>query len=86
MDSYNTSLCREEARLTYLIMKDKFSKVTYCGDHYAFRVHINDTTQFSVSIYPGNSGNMPCDGNTYPNLCYATSYSGVKSYTNGACN
>ena len=66
MDSYNTSLCREEARLTYLIMKDKFTKVTYSGEHYAFRVHINDTTQFSVSIYPGNSGNMPGDSNTYP--------------------
>ena len=50
-------------------MKDKFSKVTYSGDHIAFRVHINDTTQFSVSIYPGNSGNMPCDGtHTYKQL------------------
>ena len=65
MSSFDT-LCREEARLSYLVMKDKFSKVTYSGDHVAFRVHINDTTQFSVSIYPGNSGNMPCDGNTYP--------------------
>ena len=27
-----------------------------------------------------------CDGNTYSNSCYASSYSGIKSYTNGACN
>ncbi len=65
MSSFDT-LCRDEARLTYLVMKDKFSKVTYSEDHYAFRVHINDTTEFSVSIYPENGGNRQRDGNTYP--------------------
>ena len=60
------SLCREEARLTYIVMRDKFPNVTYSGGHYAFRVVINDTTEFSVSVYPENSGNRQRDGNTYP--------------------
>ena len=27
-----------------------------------------------------------CDGKTYPNYCYASTFSGVKSFTEGPCD
>tara|TARA_B100001142_G_scaffold220895_1_gene219056 strand:+ start:3716 stop:3946 length:231 start_codon:yes stop_codon:yes gene_type:complete len=41
--------------------------------------------EFSVciEIYQPVCG---CDGITYPNSCYASTFNGVTSYINGACN
>ena len=36
-----------------------------------------------IEIYQPVCG---CDGITYPNSCYATTFNGVTSYINGACN
>jgi hypothetical protein len=36
-----------------------------------------------IEIYQPVCG---CDGITYPNSCYASTFNGVTSYINGACN
>ncbi|MDA8547184.1 hypothetical protein N9N86_00210 [Flavobacteriaceae bacterium] len=38
---------------------------------------------FCIEIYQPVCG---CDGITYPNSCYASTFNGVTSYINGACN
>jgi len=36
-----------------------------------------------IEIYQPVCG---CDGITYPNSCYATTFNGIVSYTEGECN
>ena len=42
-----------------------------------------DEDMACIEIYQPVCG---CNNQTYSNSCYASSYSGIKSYTNGACN
>ena len=46
-----------------------------------------NTTKISntvcIEIYDPVCG---CNGITYPNSCYATTFNGVKSFTKGACD
>ena len=42
-----------------------------------------DVTSACIEIYDPVCG---CNGITYPNSCYATTFNGVKSFTKGACN
>jgi hypothetical protein len=44
---------------------------------------IIDELSYCIEIYQPVCG---CDGVTYPNSCYATTFNGVTSYTNGTCN
>ena len=41
-----------------------------------------DELALCIEIYEPVCG---CDGITYPNLCYASSFGGVTSFINGAC-
>ena len=41
-----------------------------------------DSTSACFEVYEPVCG---CDGETYSNSCYATTYGGVTSYTNGEC-
>ncbi len=42
-----------------------------------------DGTSACIEIYDPVCG---CNGITYPNSCYATTFNGVKSFTKGACD
>ena len=42
-----------------------------------------DFTSACIEIYDPVCG---CNGITYPNSCYATTFNGVKSFTKGACD
>ena len=42
-----------------------------------------DVTSACIEIYDPVCG---CNGITYPNSCYATTFNGVKSFTKGACD
>ena len=42
-----------------------------------------DITSACIEIYDPVCG---CNGITYPNSCYATTFNGVKSFTKGACD
>ena len=42
-----------------------------------------DVTSACLEIYDPVCG---CNGITYPNSCYATTFNGVKSFTKGACD
>ena len=44
---------------------------------------IIDEFSVCIEIYQPVCG---CDGITYPNSCYASTFKGVTSYINGACN
>ena len=58
--------------------KDKENNNENCIDE-----SLIDITSVCIEIYDPVCG---CDGKTYPNYCYASTFSGVKSFTEGPCN
>ena len=58
--------------------KDKENNNENCIDE-----SLIDITSVCIEIYDPVCG---CDGKTYPNYCYASTFSGVKSFTEGPCD
>ena len=58
--------------------KDKENNNENCIDE-----SLIDSTSVCIEIYDPVCG---CDGKTYPNYCYASTFSGVKSFTEGPCD
>ena len=42
-----------------------------------------DELGLCIEVYEPGCG---CDGGTYPNICYASTFGGVTSFIDGACN
>ena len=58
--------------------KDKENNDGDCIDESLIEI-----TSVCLEIYDPVCG---CNGITYPNSCYATTFNGVKSFTKGACD
>jgi hypothetical protein len=58
--------------------KDKEKIDELCKDE-----SLIDKFSACIEIYQPVCG---CDGITYPNSCYATTFNGIVSYTEGECN
>jgi len=58
--------------------KDKEKMDELCIDE-----SLIDKFSACIEIYQPVCG---CDGITYPNSCYATTFNGIVSYTEGECN
>lgn len=58
--------------------KDKEKMDELCIDE-----SLIDKYSACIEIYQPVCG---CDGITYPNSCYATTFNGIVSYTEGECN
>ena len=58
--------------------KDKDNNDEDCIDE-----SLIDITSVCLEIYDPVCG---CNGITYPNSCYASTFNGVKSFTKGACD
>jgi len=58
--------------------KDKEKMDELCIDE-----NLIDKFSACIEIYQPVCG---CDGITYPNSCYATTFNGIVSYTEGECN
>ena len=58
--------------------KDKDNNDEDCIDE-----SLIDITSVCLEIYDPVCG---CNGITYPNSCYASTFNGIKSFTKGACD
>ena len=57
-----------------------------CDDEDSFspcQINEKDEDMVCIEIYQPVCG---CDGVTYPNICYASTFGGVTSFIDGACN